>query len=62
MCKQVQSACMTFPTIVSKVVEYYDLQPDTFEKMFEKHNTDPIYRFRVHREIDQIEKLKRDLE
>lgn len=53
---------MTFPTIVSKVVEYYDLQPDTFEKMFEKHNTDPIYRFRVHREIDQIEKLKRDLE
>ena len=58
MCKQVQSACLSFPGIVSKVVEYYELQPGTFEKLFEKHNTDPIYRFRVHRELEKFEKLK----
>ena len=58
MCKQVQVACQVFPTIITKVVEYYELQPGTFEKLFEKHNTDPIYRFRVHRELEKFEKLK----
>lgn len=60
MCKQVQAACQSFPNVVTKVVEYYGLEPATFEKLFDKHNKDPIYRFKVHREIDKIEKLKSD--
>lgn len=59
MCKQVQAACSVFPTIVNKVVDYYDLPTTKFEELYEKHSSNAIFRFRVHREIEKIEKLKR---
>ena len=61
MCKQVQTACQVFPSIVTKVVEHYDIPAVKFEELFERHNSNPIYRFRVLREIEKIEKLKRKL-
>ena len=59
MCKQVQVACQVFPTIITKVVEYYDLSPEKFDELYSRHTNNPVYRFRVHREIEKIEKLKK---
>jgi hypothetical protein len=59
MCKQVQVACQIFPSVVSKVINYYGIPNETFDQLFEKHESDIIYRYRVHREINRIEKSKR---
>lgn len=59
MCKQVQAACQVFPSIITKVIDYYNLPIETFDELYEKHDNNVIYRFRVISEIKKLEKMKK---
>ena len=38
MCRQVQGACQTFPTVASKVIEYHGLPEERFDALYAKTN------------------------
>ena len=44
MCRQVQGACQTFPTVASKVIEYHGLPADRFDELYARTNRSGPYK------------------
>eukprot|EP01041_Mallomonas_annulata_P007517 gene7517-15380_t len=59
MSKPIQNACADFPKCASQLVTQYGLETEEFNGLKEKMTKDPLFRFRVKREVSKVEKSKR---
>ena len=55
---QVRTVCDYFPEMVSKIVQFNGFRPEDFDGLYRKVGNDPVYRFRVSREMKKLEKME----
>ena len=59
MCQEVRGACAMFPAVVSTVTSDCGVSLGEFNQLNLRLKKDPLFRFRVHQEIQRIDKKER---
>eukprot|EP00607_Mallomonas_marina_P008661 CAMPEP_0182424878 /NCGR_PEP_ID=MMETSP1167-20130531/11148_1 /TAXON_ID=2988 /ORGANISM="Mallomonas Sp, Strain CCMP3275" /LENGTH=207 /DNA_ID=CAMNT_0024605029 /DNA_START=378 /DNA_END=1001 /DNA_ORIENTATION=- len=57
MSRCIQTACAEFPKIALQIVTQYGLEPEDFNELDAKMKTDALFRFRVRKEVEKVDKL-----
>ena len=59
MCSEVRCACEAFPNTISTVVGDCGVSLSDFHSLNRRWKRNPLFRYRVQREIDKIDKKER---